>query len=519
MNLSKKWISEILILLLIILLAGGTMSAQESKGSVIARAGTNVHSVAYTPDGKLFIACYENKVVTWNTETNTVVSVYDKFTSPVVSGKLSRDGKWYLTVCKDNSILLRNLQNESQNITLNGTSSLPVLDLDFLENGYNMIIPLDGQNLTRCFRLMASGEIDKKDFAQLNSPVYAVTSFPAEKKVIAATSDGIVRVFDSNTGTELMQFQGSAENKVKPAFNRSGKSFIAAKDKNHLAIRTISGGREQIITDSDQFVNAAVFSPDGKKVAAALKSGNVKIYDITTGKKEYEFKLSESGDVVESLIFSPDGKTILAGTFKGYLHRWGLKAKPAGDKDENTETSAIVSDHAIVKELAVHDDVIDVVFGFNTLSEGFGGSYNIGAAYRRYEFNPIYLTFDASLGFGFPGRDFKYKYYVGSRQLNDPVLYSLLTSCGGGGCYYFDEKDILLFAETRTGLNLRTLCNNDFYGFILESPSFGVYLDFVTGVQWQHARFDIGCHIDSNLGAMFKIEIAVSQKWKKRSRS
>lgn len=511
------------------MLSGAQLSAQENTGSIIVRAGSRVHSVCFSTDGKTYSACYDNKVTVW-TEGNARGKVYSAGTLPVVSGKLSRDGKWILTVSNDNTVQLRNTFNENQVVSFSGSSGKSVLDVDFLDNSFNMIVPVDGTNLTKCFYLVNTNKTSNKDFVTLNGSVYALTTSVDGKKIMASTADGGIYIYDSGTAEKLGEFTGYPNNKVKPSFSKDGRYFVAPVDSAHLAVRTVTNTSEVTITDSEEFVNSAVFSPDGKRIAAAVKTGKIRIYNVTTGKKETEFVLSDAGDVVESLAFSPAGDYILAGTSKGTLQKVVIRTKAKAEKKEKSEGGEAApvlrkgepNPKALFKACElwpVHDDTLDVVLGFNTLPTGYERNYNMGAAYRRYEFNPLYLAFDGTFGFGIPDENFKYKYRVGNRLLKNPVLYSLMTSGGAGGCYYFEDKHTLLFGELRGGFNLRTLCNNDVYGFVLEPPVFGVYLDFMTGVQWQHVRFDMGAELDSNLGLMFKLEIAISQKWRSRSKA
>jgi WD40 repeat protein len=60
------------------------------------------------------------------------------------------------------------------------------------------------------------------------------------------------------------------------------------------------------------YVTSVCFSPDGKRILSGSGDGTMKIWD--TGKGQELLTLSENIKPVESVSFSPDGKCILSGS-------------------------------------------------------------------------------------------------------------------------------------------------------------------------------------------------------------
>ncbi len=99
---------------------------------------------------------------------------------------------------------------------------------------------------------------------------------PDGKKIVTASSDNTVRVWDAASGEQLL---------------------------------TLTGHKEQ--------VRAASFSPDGKEIASLSWDNVIKVWDASTGKLKNTF--AGDNNNTSSLSYSPDGKRIVVGNSDGYI--------------------------------------------------------------------------------------------------------------------------------------------------------------------------------------------------------
>lgn len=76
-------------------------------------------------------------------------------------------------------------------------------------------------------------------------------------------------------------------------------------------------------------VLAAVFSPDGKWLAAGGYDGSVQLWDTTTGK--VTSTLIGHHDKIGSLAFAPDGKTLVSGAADGTVKWWDVPVAAASE--------------------------------------------------------------------------------------------------------------------------------------------------------------------------------------------
>ena len=79
-------------------------------------------------------------------------------------------------------------------------------------------------------------------------------------------------------------------------------------------------GRYRALEGHVDLVTAVAFSPGGRRIAAAALPGNVKLWDVESGRESLDF---DSGhDAVRSLAFSPDNRTLATGGYDEAIRLW-----------------------------------------------------------------------------------------------------------------------------------------------------------------------------------------------------
>jgi WD40 repeat protein len=104
-------------------------------------------------------------------------------------------------------------------------------------------------------------------------------------------------------------------------FSPDGKTVASASGDSTVRLwdATTGAPRETLEGHSD-WVNAVVFSPDGKTVASASDDKTVRLWDATTGAPRQTLE-GHSGEV-NAVVFSPDGKTVASASRDETVRLW-----------------------------------------------------------------------------------------------------------------------------------------------------------------------------------------------------
>ena len=153
---------------------------------------------------------------------------------------------------------------------------------------------------------------------------YLPVSFSPDGKLLVTgggeiNKPGKVKVWDTQTGQELLALEGHALPVVGVCFSPDGKQ-IASSSMEVKVWDAVTGEEVLTLKGHSMGVYGVCFSPDGKQIASASYDGTVKVWDARTGKELLAFEVL--GDSVRNVCFSPDGKRLASGTGKGLVKLW-----------------------------------------------------------------------------------------------------------------------------------------------------------------------------------------------------
>src|SRR5262249_52399719 len=126
------------------------------------------------------------------------------------------------------------------------------------------------------------------------------------KSIFAGASDGLIHVFDAETGQPTGTFKGHNSEIRALAFNSAGNQLASASADFPVRLWGFD-----VVLQSQGFsahadsVWSASFSPDGQRFASASADKTVKVVEVGSGKVAHTLP-HEAGVTV--VLYSPDGK-------------------------------------------------------------------------------------------------------------------------------------------------------------------------------------------------------------------
>jgi WD40 repeat protein len=146
------------------------------------------------------------------------------------------------------------------------------------------------------------------------------------KTLVAAGTDGVIRVWDVASGQMRRTLNGHTNSVYKADFSPNDKLIASSSRDTTVRIWDFAAGRELYkLTGFKCSVKNIAFSPDGKTLAAVGNDGMLKLWNVETGKELKSLVHSDSSDVdvsVYSVVFSRDGRKIYAGNGDGTISEW-----------------------------------------------------------------------------------------------------------------------------------------------------------------------------------------------------
>lgn len=282
-------------------------SAQTKPNRSLGTGHTQpVVAVAFSPDGtSLASAGLDRSIILWDTKTARVQQTFEGHSTPPRAIAFSADGKT-LVSC---GCVTRNLEQIRWS-----TDDGKQLDKKILEAGDQFVpqpptLSRDGRKLAAIF----------SKFGSMHVHVWDV-----------ATGDVLTDVKTGRTGrgdTHIEKIPWIA------SLSPDGKIVATAEDHSTVRLINTTGDRDEVISKKLPEASSAIFSPDGKTIAAVvlLKTRtahgyytSVTIFAAEMKYTKQTFRLGKFDYAPVDVVLSPDGKLLVSISEQGGIKLWDI---------------------------------------------------------------------------------------------------------------------------------------------------------------------------------------------------
>jgi len=311
--------------------SGRSIATLEGFKSLEARFGDRQPFKPFSPDGQtLAYACQDNTIKVWTGKNEpTVVGghagiIFSIAFSPDAKSlaSASRDGTvrvWPIPRSQGGALSSHGQEPTGKASTPAGASAAPSKPASTAPaagpapKGTEAPRPRESNDASRP-RILTGHK----------KPVHSVAFGPNGKRLVSASEDKSLKIWDVADGHVVHTLTGHAETVYGVAFRADGKRLASGSEDSTVKIWDVGTGLEmRTLKGHSAPVYGVTYSPDGKHLASAGEDSIVKIWDADTGREALSLKGHEK--TVYTVTYSPDGESLASAGEDNTVKIWDAR--------------------------------------------------------------------------------------------------------------------------------------------------------------------------------------------------
>jgi WD40 repeat protein len=144
---------------------------------------------------------------------------------------------------------------------------------------------------------------------------------PDGARIVTASRDQTARVWDAESGEELLSLRGHTSWVLSAAYSPDGARIVTASADQTARVWDAASGEELLsLRGHTDLVRSAAYSPDGARIVTASADQTVRVWDALSGQEL--LSLRGRTDWVLSAAYSPDGARIVTASAHQTVWVW-----------------------------------------------------------------------------------------------------------------------------------------------------------------------------------------------------
>ncbi|MGL4967707.1 MAG: AAA family ATPase [Inquilinus sp.] len=288
--------------------------------------------VVFSPDGTKILAgawaaiTWNNMSRLWDVPSQSEIAILRDHTSDTHGGTFSHDGRYIATVSLDGTARLWNGNSGKARHVLGSESiglKLSSVEAQYRDQEMNCVFSPDDRLLAAISTQGAVRVWDVESGTELSGIrghrglVEHVAFSPDGNRLLTASHDGTARLWDvDGVLTTTLRHKSPP---TFAAFSLDGMRVVTVDSVAHIW-DAASGGEIKTLDPGGGPIRHAAFSPDGRLVATASWGGSIVIWSVESGRET--LRLAGDSAAVVHVEFSPRGNLLASASIVGTARLW-----------------------------------------------------------------------------------------------------------------------------------------------------------------------------------------------------
>jgi WD40 repeat protein len=154
-----------------------------------------------------------------------------------------------------------------------------------------------------------------------SQPIQDIAVTP-DGRIVTASDDASVRVWDTETGRQLRLLEGHRDRVWALAVSPDGSLVASGSLDGDVRLWDLASGESTRVIEHDAGVGCLTFDAGGTRLVTGSANGTVRVFDVATGEDLRLLRLDEGG--VAAVAVTADAGQALCGTLGGDLRLWDV---------------------------------------------------------------------------------------------------------------------------------------------------------------------------------------------------
>ncbi len=283
-----------------------------------------ITALLFLPDNKTLLVGTYRQVQFWNLETKQIEKVWDGHADTVRCLALSKSGKRLVagggTPGAGGEIRVLNLENFQTVLTLNEHSD--IVNAVVITPDDKKILSASTDKSIKIWE-METGKLlnTLRDHADA---VFGLAISPNGKLIASSSADRSVKVWNVETAKRIYSLDAHEDWVFSVAISPNGSRFISTSSDSSAKLWNFGEGGSGVAFGIGHggAVLASAFTSDSQRFATASADKTIKLYRVDGNNYK---TLTDAKDWVYSVRFSPNDKLVAGGTWDGSVLLWNTE--------------------------------------------------------------------------------------------------------------------------------------------------------------------------------------------------